>query len=416
MGVARFIPYEIATKLAVALGIGLIVGFEREWSHKDIGVRTFALVSLLGMLCMLESSTFACIGMGGVIVVMAMMNAGNLLQRRELETTTSVAVVVVFMLGVLVGQGHIFTPTASAVLMTFLLGLKPELRRFAGGVTAEEIRGAVLLGLIGFVIYPALPATPIDPWGLVIPREAWLTVVLIAGLGFVNYVLLRLYGTRGLFYTAIFGGLVNSTAAIAELSSTIGRNEELGGRMVTLSMITVMAMFVRNLAVLSVFSPAAGFIAAGPIVAMAIFTAGFAIRGAREPVPVPAPGLRTSSPIAIRSVLSFGVFFLTIQIVSTLAQRYIGAVGAVLVSFLGGFVSSASSTAAAGSLTAHGHIPAGTAATSAVLASIASAAINLPIVYRTMKDRALFRRYVLLSSITAVIGLSALLAISILRK
>jgi uncharacterized membrane protein (DUF4010 family) len=207
---------------------------------------------------------------------------------------------------------------------------------------------------------------------------------------------------------------VNSTAAIAELSSTLGRNEALGGRMVTLSMITIMAMFVRNLAVLSVFSPAAGLIAAGPIVAMAIFTAGFAIRGAREPGPIPR--LRTSSPIAIRSVLSFGVFFLTIQIVSTLAQRYIGAVGTVLVSFLGGFVSSASSTAAAGSLMAHGHIPAGTAATSAVLASIASAAINLPIVYRTMKDRALFRRYVLLSSITAVIGLSALLAISILRK
>jgi len=246
------------------------------------------------------------------------------------------------------------------------------------------------------------------------PREAWLTVVLIAGLGFVNYVLLRIYGTRGLFYTAVFGGLVNSTAAVAELSSTLGRNEELDGRMVTLSLITIMAMFIRNLAVLAVFSPAAGLIASGPIAAMAIFTALFAIRRTGEPGPV--PGVRTSSPIAIRSVLSFGVFFLAIQIVSTLAQRYFGAVGSILVSFLGGFVSSASSTAAAGSLTAHGHIPAGTAATSTVLASIASAAINLPIVYRTMKDRKLFRRYVLLSSITTVIGLCALLAVSILRK
>jgi len=414
MEAVRFIPSVIATKLTVALGIGLIVGFEREWSHKDLGVRTFAIVSLLGMLCMLESAIFAWIGMGGVIVVMAMMNAGNLLLRREPETTTSVALIVVFILGVLVGQGHIFTPTASAVLMTLLLGLKPQLRRFAGGVTAEEIRGAVLLGLIGFVIYPALPRAPVDPWGLVNPREAWLTVVLIAGLGFVNYVLLRIYGTRGLFYTAIFGGLVNSTAAVAELSHTIGGNDGLDGQMATLSMITVMAMFVRNLAVLAVFSPIAGLLASGPIAAMAIFTATLGVRRMREPGPVPR--LRTSSPIAIRSVLSFGVFFLTIQIVSTLGQRYFGNVASILISFLGGFISSASSTAVAGSLTAHGQIDPGTAATSTVLASIASAAINLPIVYRTIKDRNVFRQYLILSSAITAVGLLALLAISIMRR
>ena len=206
MEAARFIPSDIATKLTVALGIGLIVGFEREWSNKDLGVSTFALVSLLGMLCTLGSVVFAWVAMTAVILVVGMMNAGNLLHGREPETTTSVALVVVFMLGVLVGQGHVFTPTASAVLMTLLLGLKPQLRRFAGGVTAEEIRGAVLLGLIGFVIYPALPSRPVDPWGLINPREAWLTVVLIGALGFVNYVLLRIYGTRGLRTRRFLGG------------------------------------------------------------------------------------------------------------------------------------------------------------------------------------------------------------------
>lgn len=414
METIRFISSDIATKLTVGLGIGLIVGFEREWSNKDLGVRTFAIVSLLGMLCMLGSVVFAWIGMAGVVVVVGMMNAGNLLHHRELETTTSAALLVVFILGVLVGQGHIFTPTASAVLMTLLLGLKPQLRRFAGGVTAEEIRGAVLLGLIGFVIYPALPPVPLDPWGLIKPREAWLTVVLIAGLGFVNYVLLRIYGTRGLLYTALFGGLVNSTAAVAELSDTIAGIEGLDSRMVPLSMLTIMAMFVRNLAVLAAFSPAAALTAAGPIAAMAIFTAVFALR--RTAHSGPAPRVETSSPIAIRSVLSFGVFFLAIQIASTLAQRYFREVGSILISFLGGLVSSASATAAAGSLAAHGQINSRTAAISAVLACIASAAINLPIVYRTMNDRKLFRQYVILSSITTAIGLSTVLAISAMSK
>lgn len=37
-------------KAAVALALGLLVGFEREWSNKDIGVRTFAMTALLGLL------------------------------------------------------------------------------------------------------------------------------------------------------------------------------------------------------------------------------------------------------------------------------------------------------------------------------------------------------------------------------
>ena len=55
MDTAHFPTTEIALKLAAALGIGLLVGFEREWSNKDVGVRTFALVSLLGMISFLIS-------------------------------------------------------------------------------------------------------------------------------------------------------------------------------------------------------------------------------------------------------------------------------------------------------------------------------------------------------------------------
>jgi uncharacterized membrane protein (DUF4010 family) len=212
----HFVPFDIAAKLLVSLGIGLLVGFEREWARKDLGVRTFALVSLLGMITSLESQSFALVGMAAVIALVTMLNLGNLQLRRDLELTTSAALVVTFALGVLVGQGHVFTPTAAAVLMTLLLALKPQLTRFAGGVTADEVRGAVVLGLIGFVIYPILPDRPVEPWRVVNPREAWLTVVLIAGIGFINYVLLRVYSTRGFYYTAVFGGLVNSTAAVSD--------------------------------------------------------------------------------------------------------------------------------------------------------------------------------------------------------
>jgi uncharacterized membrane protein (DUF4010 family) len=405
----RFPQLDVTAKLLVALGIGLLVGFEREWAHKDLGVRTFALISLLGMLAALESPPFAWIGMGSVVILIAVMNAGNLLLRRDLEMTTCVALVVTYMLGALVGGGHLFTPTASAILMTLLLALKPQLSRFAGGVTAEEIRGAVLLGLLGFVIYPILPNRTIDPWRLFNPREVWLTVILIAGIGFVNYVLLRLFSARGLYYTAIFGGLVNSTSAVAELvNSLAGAAEQSQALLTTLTLTTVLAMFVRNLVLMAVFSPLAAWKALWPIAAMCVFTAGMAIHG-RSATTIKLPS-HITSPISLAKIARFGSFFLLIQVLGTLAVRRLGQAGSVAVSFIGGLVSSASATAAAGSLTSHGQLPPRTAAVCTVLSSIASALGNLPVIYRMTRNSPAFRRLIIFSAVTTAIGLSVLLA------
>jgi uncharacterized membrane protein (DUF4010 family) len=312
---------------------------------------------------------------------------------------------------VLVGEGHVFTPTAAAILMTLLLALKPQLTRFAGGVTAEEVRGAVLLGLIGFVIYPVLPDRPVDPWRLFNPREAWLTVILIAGIGFINYVLLRMYSTRGLYYTAIFGGLVNSTAAVAELANSVTGDE---GITITLTLLTVIAMFTRNLVLVAIFSPAAGFITVWPIAAMCLFTAAFTFRN--RPRAEAGPPATLSSPISVRKIASFGLFFLAIQSLATMGQRWFGEAGTIAVSFLGGFVSSASATAAAGSLTAHRQISPRSAAICTVLASAASALVNLPIVYRTVRQPGTFRRLIVVSAIAIAIGLAVLTAVLLLMK
>ncbi len=51
-----FPAVEIAVKTVVALALGLPVGFEHEWSNKDIGVRTFTMSALLGLLSKLLGS------------------------------------------------------------------------------------------------------------------------------------------------------------------------------------------------------------------------------------------------------------------------------------------------------------------------------------------------------------------------
>src|SRR5580700_11235790 len=96
-----FIPLDAATKLALSLGVGLFAGFEREWSRKDVGVRTFALTALLGTLSSLVSVQFSLAALGAVILVIALVNGRALLSRQNLESTTSVSLAVDFVLGVL---------------------------------------------------------------------------------------------------------------------------------------------------------------------------------------------------------------------------------------------------------------------------------------------------------------------------
>ena len=404
---ATFPPFDIATRILVAVGCGLLVGLEREWSHKELGSRTFPIVSLLGALAALISTGFVVAGFAGIVALIVVLGVRNMALQGAAETTTSAALMVTFALGVLAGQGHVFTPAAAVILMTLMLSLKPQLSRFALGLNAEEVRGAVLLALIAFVIYPVLPDRFVDPWGLFNPREDWLIIVLISAIGFVNYLLLRLFSERGIYYTAVFGGLINSTAAIAELSTLLrnaGENTE--AQAVNVNLLTIVSMFARNVVLLAIFSWPAGLMAFGPILAMACAAAVIAWREHR--VTTPAPGLHLGSPLELKKVASFGLLFVFIQTAGSLGQKLLGSSGIIVVSLVGGLASSASSTAAAATLAAHGRIAPHEAAICTVLTSIASMMANLPIVYRQFRNRQLIRRLVLVSGGIALLGVAVL--------
>jgi uncharacterized membrane protein (DUF4010 family) len=406
MIVQRFPPDAIVLKIAVSLSIGLLVGFEREWSNKDVGIRTFALISLLGMASALVAMPLSVAAFFSIIVLIAIVNVRSILVDRSLEITTSAALLVTFVLGVLVGMGHLFTPVASAILMTMLLAWKTEFQRFAGGVKPEEIRGAVLLCLIGFVIYPTLPDRFIDPWQLINPREAWITVIVVAGLGFFNYVLLRLYSTRGLYWSAVLGGLVNSTAAVAELSTSLA-GSGLVGMTVIVVLLTVIAMFVRNLVLLAIFAPAAVLTAIGPLSLMGGVVA-LVLWRSRADGQVKSGQLSLSSPLSLVRVLEFGALFVLIEVLGNVAHRFYGTLGFLGVSAIGGLISSASATVAGANLAARGLISPVTAGGGTVLASMASALINVPLVARQSRDNSYASRLALLTSVQILLGLAVL--------
>ena len=116
--------------------------------------------------------------------------------------------------------------------------------------------------------------------------------------------------------------------------------------------------------------------------------------------------LDLKSPFSLFSALKFGAIFLLLQIADTVAQGFFGQFGFYVISVLGGVVSSASAVAAAATLAAAGTISSPVAGVGAILASLASAAVNAVLVARFSSSRVLLRRVLASTAVILAIGLS----------
>jgi uncharacterized membrane protein (DUF4010 family) len=405
----------IVSRLALALALGLFVGLERERRGKEAGLRTFAFTALVGALGGLLGAYFALLALALIGVLVVLLNIETARRGDGAEITTTAALLVMGFTGVIAGQGHTFTPTALAVVTAALLAWKEPMTGFTRALTDRELRSAILLAILAFVIFPVLPRGSVDRWSLVEPRAAWITVILIAALGFANYVLLKMYGARGMSLTGFLGGLVNSTVAVTELAHRVRASgaayADLAFQGVALA---TAAMLVRNAVLLGLLAPAVMLVALPALVPMLVGALVFARR--RTPVaadapaeghgtaglPAPMPGF--ASPFSLSAALRYGAIFLALQVAGTLAQRALGQAGFYAVNVVGGFVSSASAVAAAANMANAGTIPLRVAALGAVLAAATSAAVNLPLVARIGGEPRLTRRVARALAVVLVLG------------
>lgn len=384
--------------LALSLALGLLVGLERHRAGKELGMRTFAFTALAGTLAASVEPAYrlafmlAVLGFTALLVVVNSWQ--NLRAQESVEITTSVALLLTALNGMLVGHGETFTPVAATLLMVLLLSWKEELVGWTALVSRDEVHAAIYLGVISFVILPVLPREPVDPWGLFDLRRVWFMVVLISAIGFANYVLLRVYGARGVAYTGFLGGLVNSTATVAEMAVKVGQHPQLERYAFRGVMLAKAAMFLRNGLILGLFAPAALPHGLLPVALMTLVSLVMAARAGDAAGKEP-PAVRLASPFSLRAALEFGLLFLILNVVATLGQRHLGAAGFYVVSLLGGMVSSASSAATAANLAAQGRIAVDQAAYGTVLASVASALVLVPITRRGARGTGLTRRLVM---------------------
>jgi uncharacterized membrane protein (DUF4010 family) len=172
-------------------------------------------------------------------------------------------------------------------------------------------------------------------------------------------------------------------------------------------------MAARNALILGIFQPHALVVAAATLSPVLVASAGMALLARRPPLHSnEEKPLALKSPFSLRSALKFGVIFLALQVLGTVAQTLFGRLGFYAVSVVGGFVSSASAVAAAAMLASQGKVTPVVAGVGAVLASLASVGVNIVLVARFSGSRALARRLGIALSIVLAVGLVGAIATS----
>jgi len=214
---------QLALRFAAALGLGVLLGLERQRSYaRDEafgGVRTFALIALLGATTAFLHSQLDLIWLAVVgfvaVALLVVVSYAITAQRGDIGITTEVTALLTFLLGGLCVWGHVGLAAAVAVASLLLLSLRDWLHRLAARIETADVEATLKFAIITLIILPLLPNENFGPPPLDVlnPYKIWLMVVLISGLNFVSYILVKVLGKEhGLGLTGLLGGLVSSTA------------------------------------------------------------------------------------------------------------------------------------------------------------------------------------------------------------
>ncbi len=335
---------EPVQAFGTALGIGLLVGMERERRPDSAaGLRTFALVAMLGCLFALlgEKTGGPWALVTGLLVISLAMVASNFSSRQEEQYrgfTSEAAIIVTYGLGAAVWFGYATLAVMLAITTTVLLYFKAELRNISDRMTPRDINSILQFAVLSLVILPILPSQDFGPFNAINPRQIWWMVVLISGLALAGYMALRIVGARhGAAVLGIFGGLASSTATTMMFSRHASDHPDLvrmAGIVILIANVMVMIRLglVAGVVAPTLVAPIATVFACGivPGVAMALY--GWKILSAAGELPMP----EVKNPTELRIAVSFGLLYAIVLLASAWLQDIAGNKGLYIVALASG--------------------------------------------------------------------------------
>ena len=359
---------------AVAVGIGLLIGAERERRKSEgparsaAGIRTFALVALVG-------ASAAALGGNAIIVAGCLFVAGAALvsyvvgDRTDPGLTTEVALVLTYLLAVLAERD----PTSAsgvAVAVTALLASRSALHRLVRELmTPEELQDLLVLSSAALVVLPLVPDRAYGPAGTLNPFKVWQFAVLVMGVGGLGHVVTRLMNPRfGLPMAGLAGGFISSSATIGSMGATARRVPSLTAAAVAGALFSTIATFLQLGIILAAGSPPALREVAFPLAcggAVAVVGGVVAAFAGSSDGGERVTGARAFS---LQSALLFAGLVAGMLVIGALAHDAFGSGGVAVAAALGGLADTHAAAAAVAGLVGRGELTPEAAVTPLLLA------------------------------------------------
>lgn len=241
----------VILSLAVALGIGLLIGTERErrkgegLDRSPAGLRTFALASVTGAISFIVGGiSLLAVTIGGIFALTALAYWRG--HDDDPGLTTEIALSATTLLGGL-AMTQPGLAAGIAVAATILLSARSALHRFVRSVLSkDEARDALIFAAFTLIVLPLLPNQAMGPFSVLNPHSIWIIVILVMAISAFGHITVRFLGARfGLPVAGFASGFISSTATIGVMGARVARKPELLSPAVAAAVLSTVATIIE---------------------------------------------------------------------------------------------------------------------------------------------------------------------------
>lgn len=402
--------------IVVAIFLGALMGFQREFSQQEMkikrfaGIRTFILITLmgaiLGFLGSGPNTLLVAIGFVAIIILVITSYVLDYMKSSSTSATTEVAAIMAYIVGVMCVTEYMKYAIIFAILITAFLAFKEKFHETIKNMDRKEVFGVIKFAIVSLVILPILPDknySPLDIPGFgemfssfgidstVLGQldvfnfyHIWLMVILVAGISFLGYFLVKVMDSKKSYALLGFvGGLVSSTAVTLSMAAESKKNKKIVHPFVLATIIAMTIMFIRvifevaivnNFLLKDLFFPLFVMFALGVLIAIIFLNK-------KSKDVLKSDSVEFKQPFALVPALKFGGLFLLVLFIARLAQLLFGDVGLYFTSVLSGLADVDAITLSMASLSKAGEIDSMVATTSIMLAVISNTLVKVGIAF-----------------------------------
>ncbi len=348
--------------LAVALGIGLLIGAERERSkgsgpdRSSAGIRTFTIASLLGAVSTVFNFWLLVVSIFCVMIFAAISYYNR--KSKDPGLTTEITLIFSVILGGLAMSAPALA-AALAVSVAILLAAKEPIHGFVlGMVTKDELNDFLILAAATLIILPLVPNESIGPFEAINPHNLWLIVILVMVISAFGHLVLRWLGGRiGLPLVGLVSGFISSIATVTAMGERAKETPVLMGSAVAGAVLSSLATILQLALLLAAIHPPTLHALAWPLIfggtsiaiyGLVVTLISFHKNGADT--------TKLTETFSVKTALMLAAVIALVLIVSAALKTWFGQTGLVFASGFAGLVDVHAPTIAVASLAAVGKL------------------------------------------------------------